>query len=473
MTKDATTPIEQFLASTRISDLSSDSRVDERVEIVREIASRIQDAEPDEVFRAGVREEVISALKSAGVTGAARLFDSALQSARRVGAASSMSIIPPDPEPWPEMVEGSELLREVEQYIARYLVLPADAAIVLAAWAMATWCVGHVVIAPILAFLSPTKQSGKTLALAILRRLVMRPLSITDVTTAGTFRVMHEYRPTLLWDEAECLGQKGNGQQISIMNAGYQRGTPVFRCVGDDNTPEAFDPFGFRAVGAIGTLASTLLDRSIVIPMKRAPKRHDGDSIFLTDEQGARKAAFNDYTADEDTLDLRRRIARWARDNGPEVGRASAAPERMQSWLGFRGSRNWAVLFEIGRRCGGESQEALIEASRELATMSRLADGDERERLVHDVADVFAETGAVELSSADLARKLAGQEDSPWCEYSGGRALTPHKLSLLLRPFGIAPTQFRSPRAGKIRGYTRHQFNPVFQAFGISAEETH
>jgi hypothetical protein len=281
---------------------------------------------------------------------------------------------------------------------------------------------------------------------------------------------MHEYHPTLLWDEAECLGQRGNGQQIGILNSGYQRGTPVFRCVGDDSMPEAFDPFGFRAVGAIGTLASTLLDRSIIIPLKRAPRRRDGDTIVMTDEQGNLRELFDEYTADAETLALRRRIVRWAEDNGHDVGRKSAAPDTMQSWLGFRGSRNWAPLLEIGRRSGEAEYDRLLEASRDLTAMCALTDEDEREMLVRDIAEAFGETGAEDLNSTELAAILAEREDRPWCEYARGRPLTPHGLSGLLRPFGIAPTQFRSVRKGKIRGYSRTQFEHLFESFGLAVD---
>lgn len=464
------TTIEDFLRTTRVKELSPTTTVDERIAILEDVAAHMDSADLDDVFRVAVRGQVIAALKESGETSAARLYDSVVRSATRSSAAGSMSLIPADPEPWPEPVDGADLLTDIADYVDRYLVLPAGAAIVIAAWSMATWCVDHLFFAPILALLSPTKQSGKTLALSILRRLVKRPLPITDVTTAGTFRVMHVYRPTLLWDEAECLGQRGNAQQIGILNSGYQRGTPVFRCVGEDNMPEAFHPFGFRAVGAIGTLASTLIDRSIIIPLKRAPRRRDGDTIVMTDEQGNPKELFDEYTANAETLVLRRRIARWAEENGYDVGRNSAAPETMQSWLGFRGSRNWAPLLEIGRRSAEAQYERLLGASRNLTELCALTDDDEREMLIRDIADVFRSTGADDLGSTELASILAKREDRPWCEYAGGRPLTPHRLSRLLQPFGIKPTQFRSPQKGKIRGYSRTQFDQVFRSFDIDLD---
>lgn len=463
--------VQQFLDSTRLKELTPECTADERLSIVEEVAALLQSGQTDESFLNVVRGEVISALKSAGAPSSVRLFDSAMQSAKCSMSASSDDLIPDDPEPWPDPVDGSELLREIAAYLDRFVVLPAGSAIVIAAWSMATWCVGHLFTAPILALLSPTKQSGKTLTLSIIRRLVMRPLAVTSVTTAGTFRIMNEYSPTLLWDEAEALGRKGNPQQIGILNSGYQRGTAVIRCVGDENLPQAFNPFGFRAVGAIGTLAPTLLDRSIVIPMKRAPKLLVGTGMVMTDDDGTLKQVFNEYSADAETAEIRRKLARWTSDHCQAVGRAAAAPEEMQAWLGFRGSRNWAALFEIGRLAGGDTYQRLITASQALTGMCELTDDDEREKLVVDIAEVFQDTGEKELSSADLVRRLSAKEDSPWCEYAGGRPLTPHKLSLLLRPFGIAPEQFRSARQGKIRGYTVDQFESVFQSFGITLDD--
>jgi hypothetical protein len=289
------------------------------------------------------------------------------------------------------------------------------------------------------------------------------------VTTAATFRVNDYFRPTMLWDEAEKLSDHSNKQQIGILNAGYRRGTPIVRCMGEDATPELYDPFGMRALGAIGTLAATLLDRSIVIPMARAPKRYEGDNILMIDSAGHVKERFDEYSADEDTALIRRKLARWSDDHSGAIGRAVSTTPPMLRWLGLRGSQNWAPLIEIGNRAGEDVHRRLIEASKALTKMSLREADDIRELLILDIEEAFASNGE-ELGSTKLAELLGDDTDSPWSEYSRGRPLTPRMLSDLLRPFGIAPVQFRSGRHGKIRGYTKHQFREVFRQYGVNPE---
>src|SRR5437763_2840747 len=57
----------------------------------------------------------------------------------------------------------------------------------------------------------------------------------------------------------------------ALLNAGFRRGTPVLRCVGEGTkqTATEFDVFCCKALAGIGSLPDTIADRSLTISLKR------------------------------------------------------------------------------------------------------------------------------------------------------------------------------------------------------------
>jgi len=58
---------------------------------------------------------------------------------------------------------------------------------------------------PILNLQSPEKRCGKTLLLSLIAKLVKRPLPSSNISGPSIFRVIEEYSPTLLIDEADAF----------------------------------------------------------------------------------------------------------------------------------------------------------------------------------------------------------------------------------------------------------------------------
>ena len=170
---------------------------------LQELASALVGAD---ALSAGVsRESALQALKGK-VQAPAKLIDAALalqvpgeSESGRSGQAVEFS----DPEPWPEAVDGAELLQELVDLFSRHIVLSAGAAEALALWTLHTHLLEASWITPRLAVTSPVKRCGKSLAL--LEETVYRPLMISNVTVAAVFRCIEKYRPTLLVDEADTF----------------------------------------------------------------------------------------------------------------------------------------------------------------------------------------------------------------------------------------------------------------------------
>ncbi len=99
-------------------------------------------------------------------------------------SAQGSAIILPDVEPWPDLVNGAELLDAVARTFNRYVVLPPRAADVLALWTPHAHAYEASLHTPRLNLFSPEKQCGKTTALDVLATLTPRPQRTENLTAA-------------------------------------------------------------------------------------------------------------------------------------------------------------------------------------------------------------------------------------------------------------------------------------------------
>ena len=425
----------------------------------------------DSIFITTARTTVISHFEKFGIKSPARLVDVTLdpllgqakareseQSPRReeAEAASEGAITFPDPEPWKEAVDPAVLLQEVKDWIGGYVDTSDDALVAITVWVASTWFVERAYIAPILALLSPTKRSGKTLILDLLRRICCKAYlsSPVGVTPAVIFRRNDQHRPTLLIDEAECLsGRYGNRDLISLLNQGYRKGSIISRCrePNSDGTRdlEDFDAFGFRAVAAIGNLWDTILDRSVVIRLQRKPRDVD-------------KRRYNGREADAEGIELAQKLHKFSQDYLELLEEFMLNTPRPK-WLNDRACDNWEIKFAVASFAGNEWLNRAQEAAKSLSRAGE--DLDWYERLVHDTHKIFKGKGNPDvIKSGDLAAYLNEIETSPWGDYRG-KGLTPHSLAKRFEPFKIKPHQNRSSDGSNVRGYWLKDLQPVFRGY--------
>ena len=191
---------------------------------------------------------------------------------RKEKARQGRKLLLSEPEPWPDPVDGANMLDECCAALRKYLTLPDGAAEALSLWAVFTHVIDAFQIAPRLALTSPEKRCGKTTTLSILSRLVHRPLPASSITAPAMFRTIESAQPTLLVDEADTF-LHDNPELKGILNSGHYRTAAfVVRTVGEDHEPRRFSTWAAVAIAKIGNLPDTLQDRSIVIPMRRRVK---------------------------------------------------------------------------------------------------------------------------------------------------------------------------------------------------------
>ena len=312
----------------------------------------------------------------------------------------------PEPEPWPEPVDGAALLSEVTAAIKRYVVLTETQAHTVALWVLHS-------CTPRLAITSPEKRCGKTLLLDVVAGLVQRPLAAANITPPSIFRTIELARPTLLIDEADTF-LSANEELRGVLNSGHRAGGQVIRTVGEDFEPRTFATFSPCAIAMIGNLPPTLDDRSIHISMRRK----------VPGEKVGRFRRGRDSKLDE----LARKAVRWTADNAEAL---RGADPKMPDGIENRQADNWEPLFAIADAVGGEWPEAIRKVAIEACGSKE--DDSHNIRLLADIQIILHDGGnTCHFTSAGLVSALIALPDRGWDECNRGRPLTQKPASLSL-----------------------------------------
>jgi hypothetical protein len=152
--------------------------------------------------------------------------------------------------------------------VRKYVVLSGEAeVVVIALWIVHTYVVESFDFTPYLSIRSPEMRCGKTTLLDCLHLLIRDPWSAIGPTEAVLFRKIERDVPTLLLDEVDAIFTSRRDPTKeglrAILDAGFQRGTKVPRCVGPNHDLKEFGVFCPKAFAGIGTCQGPLpIDRS-------------------------------------------------------------------------------------------------------------------------------------------------------------------------------------------------------------------
>jgi hypothetical protein len=252
----------------------------------------------------------------------------------------------------------------------------------------------------------------------------------------------------VLIDEADTFMHK-NEELRGLVNVGFQKwNASVLRCVGDDFMVKSFNTWCPKAIAAIGTLASTIMDRSIVIRLQRAESRLELAPIPERPE----------------TLELRRKWLRWCIDHEQEL--RNADPYIPKEIRNDRYVLCWRPLLAIADAIGGHWPEIARRAMVALAPSDDNAPESPRELLLRHIKQVFDEDGVEEMPTDKLLERLCGEAEWPWREYNHGRGLNGRRLADMLKEFGIYPrTIGRGENKARIRGYRHEDFEEAWSKY--------
>jgi uncharacterized protein DUF3631 len=355
----------------------------------------------------------------------------------------------------PEPTYGSELLNELRSQIAQFVILPSPQALdAVTLWVAATHLQSAWQHAPRLAVVGPAKRCGKSRLLDVLTETVHEPMLTINTTPAAVFRSITEEPPTLLVDEADTIFgtpkmAEKNEEMRGLLNAGHQRNRYVTRVVGNDHTPHKFSTFAMAALAGIGDLPDTIMDRSVVIRMRR---RAEGESV-------------KPFRSRRDTPalhDLRDRIAAWTR---PLLDEAADLEPAMP--VEDRAADTWEPLVIVADLAAGPWPRLARAACAQMVTAEAAAEEDHPSsaRILADIRRVFVAQREVDsLSTDELLHHLRQDLESPWAEW-GRNGLSPRDLGSMLREFDIRPGNVRLADGTQRKGYTRNKFLDAWRRY--------
>jgi len=152
-----------------------------------------------------------------------------------------------------------ELLRRLESLISQCVAVDEKYVRVLADFALSTWFVDRLEVAPYLSVVG-LPQSGKTTLLRALSLVCRRPLLIADITSASFYHACARFMPTILIDEAGSF--RGNRTLRHMLRSGTTRDVLAVR------RNRTFHCYGAKVFSWLEPPDDTALNsRCILIPM--------------------------------------------------------------------------------------------------------------------------------------------------------------------------------------------------------------
>lgn len=370
------------------------------------------------------------------------------QGARKTSKADPNSrFMLPEVAPWPTPVDGAKLLDELTSTVRRFVVCDQATANAAALWITLTWLIDAVSVAPIANITAPAPNCGKSTLLDLLELLTRRPLKVDHVSSAALFRVIDQFRPTLLIDEVDTF-LKQNEQARGILNSGHKRNGTVLRVVGDNHEPRVFSTWGAKALCGIGSIASTLKSRSIRLELRRKLPEESVERLRYADPGLIQR--------------LQQQLARLALDMHEALQTYCPPPFPA---LSNRAQDNWEPLLSIADLAGGDWPGKARSTAIAIECQDAANEpADPGIRLLRGIQKAFERLNVDRLPTTDLLAALHADEEGPWGNCNQGKPMTSHQLARQLKEFRITPG---SIRVGDLtaKGYYLKKFEDCFRRY--------
>ena len=350
-------------------------------------------------------------------------------------------------------VEGNDLLGRVMWFIRHYVVLSEDECRAAALWVIHTYCFDLFDQSPYLSISSPEPRCGKSTLLEVIESIVKQAWNSILPSEAVVYRKIDAMRPTFLLDEVDAIFNAKTAEKYeplrALLNAGNRASSTVDRCVGTSKDKlTQFSVFCPKLLAGIGTLPSTVADRSIPIRLERKTRDQRVESWS---PRGCAPIAAVLQAQIEEWVDTHRQALAVAEPDLPEE-------------LDDRARDSCEVLLAIADLLGhGDSARRSL-----IAVYSGARQDDEdsiRILLLRDMRAVFDDRldGHSGLHTEELLLGLRRIGESPWRRWLG-RYLEANDLAHLLRPYKVHPTTVR--RGEKIaKGYKRDDLAEAWERY--------
>ena len=322
-----------------------------------------------------------------------------------------------EPEPWPDPVNGAELLDDIAAVFRRFVVLPPHADTVQALWCLHAHALDAFGISPVLEINSPELECGKSVNQSVMRRMTPRALTTTSISMSGVFRTVEKYKPTLFVDEGDAFLAL-NEDLRGILNSSHLKNDAfVIRTEGDQHEPRAFSTWCAKSIALIGNLPPTLRSRAIVIQMKRKTAKDKVED-------------FHGHYPYPELEALKRQAWRWTRDNLKAIQNAEPS---MPDELINRTKDNWSPMFAVAEVADG-AWPGKCRAAALAFQESRPEETSVGVMLLSDLQELFRESEGEPLSTEGILKSLTTMDERPWPEWKKGKPITARQLAAFSGP---------------------------------------
>lgn len=354
-----------------------------------------------------------------------------------------------DIAPHPRPIEPAQLLDAVVAVIHRFIVAEPETMAAAALWIASTWFIDVAQVAPLAVITAPEKRCGKSQLLTLIGKLSRRPMTASSISPAALFRSIDAWQPTLLIDETDAL-LKDNEELRGLLNAGHTRDSAyVIRVVGDDFTPTKFSVWGCKALSGIGHIADTLMDRAIILELRRKLPHETVDRLRY-----AEAGLFDGLAA---------KLARFMVDYPEQI--RDARPS-LPDALNDRAQDNWEPLLAIADVAGGHWPDTARAAALHIAAKGEEgATASAGIELLGDIREVFEQIRRERLTTADLIHELCSDDEKPWATYNRGKPLTPRQLGKKLSGYGVQSKNLKMGYDTVKKGFDLSQFTEAFERY--------
>ena len=363
------------------------------------------------------------------------------------------------PEAWPHPINGGELADALVADLKEYVSLGSYYAEAIIGWVFHTYFLDLEIITPRLFITAATKGSGKTTVLNWLKPIAYKGHYVSSYTGAYLDRTIEKHRPTFHMDEADTVMQGEKAEAIrNIINSGFDPEGTTGKCDGPKNEPRDFSTYCAMAIAGNGLLNATILDRSIIIKMK---KKHAGELVKKL-RQKKRKTEVAEYSS---------MLTRYAADNSEplekrmdELDEISETAPLIDEGLGNRYDDVWISLIALADLWGGRWPQKMRKAARHLC--KEIPDEQDLHlQLLADINIIFQEMMSDDpnktyIYTKDLIEKLVAMEDRPWREFKRNNdPMNPNDLARLLKKIDPLIVSQDIKRKGQNRkGFRWEQF---------------
>ncbi|MFC2017166.1 DUF3854 domain-containing protein [Chloroflexota bacterium] len=144
----------------------------------------------------------------------------------------------------------ARLFKEIKRFIHRYLELPADFEEIASLYVLLTWVYEFAPSIPYLRVIGDW-GTGKTRFLQVAGSICFRPMFASGATTPSPiFRILEQFRGTLVLDEADFKDSGAWTEMIKLLNNGYRPGMPVLRADKENGKwyPRSYQVFGPKLI---------------------------------------------------------------------------------------------------------------------------------------------------------------------------------------------------------------------------------